>query len=159
MIGQMRANLRDLADRHRPPISLTMWETTMHDRLSRLSTRLATSPDRAAVIEGGMAAIHIGREMMRAQMMLGSLTLSEDAARSVDAAWRALRGLAVAPDAAAEATKLAALKLLAASGEDLAEDEQTSLVRAAAAHHEIALLLARHRAFFAGDLPMPKDAA
>ena len=159
LIGQMRADLRDLADRHRPPISLTMWETTMHDRLSRLSTRLAASPDRPAVIEGGMAAIHIGREIMRAQLMLGSLTLPADAAHAVDDAWRALRGLAVAPDAAAQATQAAALSLLAASGEDWAGDERTSLVRAAAAHHEIALLLTRHRAFFAGKLPMPKDDA
>lgn len=159
LIAQVRRDLRDLADRHRPPQSLTMWETTMHDRLSRLSTRLATSPDRAAVVEGGMAAIHIGREMMRAQLTLGSLTLPADVARSVDTAWRSLRGLSVAPDAAAQATKAAALRLLAASGEDLAQDERTSLMRAAAAHYEIALLLTRHRAFFVGDLPMEKEAA
>lgn len=159
LIAQMRADVRDLANRRRPPPPLTMWETTMLDRLSRLSTRLAASPDRPAVVEGGIAAIHIGREMIRAQLMLGSLTLSADAARSVDAAWRALRGLAVAPDAAAEATKAAALRLLAASGEDLVEDERSSLMRAAAAHHEIALLLTRHRAFFLGDLPTAKEAS
>ena len=159
LIGQMRADLRDLAEWHRPPPSLTLWETRMHDRLSRLSTRLAASPDRPAVIEGGIAAIHIGREMMRAHLMLGSLTLPPNVARSVTAAWRALRGLTVVPDAAAEATGAAALELLAASGEALAGDERSGLIRAAAAHHEIALLLARHRAFFVGALPMPKDAA
>ncbi|MDB5360180.1 MAG: hypothetical protein JWO51_1477 [Rhodospirillales bacterium] len=159
MIGQMRGDLRDLADRRRPPVSLTMWETTMHDRLSRLSTRLAASPDRAAVIEGGMAAIHIGREMMRAKLVLGSLTLPTEVAASVEAAWRALGGLAIAPDAAAQATKVAALRLLAASGERVAGDERTGLMRTAAAHHEIALLLTRHRAFFVGELPTAKEAS
>ena len=159
LMAQMRGDLRDLADRRRPLPSLTMWETRMLDRLSRLSTRLAASPDRPAAIEGGIAAIHIGREMMRAQLMLGSLTLSADVARSVDAAWRALHGLAVAPDAAAQATKAAALRLLTASGEASAGDERSSLMRTAAAHHEIALLLARHRAFFLGDLPTTKEAS
>jgi uncharacterized membrane protein YccC len=159
LVRQMRVDVRDLADRRHPPLSLTMWETTMLDRLSRLSTRLATSPDRPAVIEGGIAAIHIGREMMRAQLMLGSLTLPADVARSVDSAWRALSGLAAAPDAAAQATKAAALRLLAASGEDPALGERSSLMRVAAAHHEIALLLVRHRAFFAGDLPAAREAS
>jgi uncharacterized membrane protein YccC len=159
LVRQMRADMRDLADRHRPTLSLIMWETTMLDRLSRLSTRLAASPDRPAVIEGGIAAIHIGREMMRARLMLNRLTLSADAARSVDSAWRALHGLAVAPDVAAQATQAAALRLLAASGEELPQDERSGLMRAAAAHHEIALLLARHRAFFAGDVPAAREAS
>jgi len=159
LIGQMRADLRDLADRRHPPLSLTLWETRMHDRLSRLSTRLAASPDRPAVIEGGIAAIHIGREMMRAQLMLGSLTLPPETLRGVDTAWRALRRLAVDPDAAAVAVWAAALELLAASGADQAEQERPGLMRTAAAHYEIGLLLARHRAFFGGQLPMPKAAA
>ena len=158
LIAQMRADLGDLAHRRRPPRSLTMWETTMHDRLSRLSTRLAASPDRAAVIEGGMAAIHIGREMIRARLMLGSLTLPDETAQDVETAWRALRGLVAAPDAATDAAERAAQRLLATAGEGLAADERTGLLCAAAAHHEIALLLARHRAFFRGELPMRKEA-
>lgn len=130
----------------------------MHDRLSRLSTRLAASPDRAAVIEGGMAAIHIGREMIRARLMLGSLTLPDETAQDVETAWRALRGLVAAPDAATDAAERAAQRLLATAGEGLAADERTGLLCAAAAHHEIALLLARHRAFFRGELPMRKEA-
>jgi len=158
LITEVRRDLRDLAVRS-PPASLTMWETTMHDRLSRLSTRLAGSPERASVVEGGMAAIHIGREMTRAKLMLGSLTLSVGTARSVDMAWRTLSGLTVAPDEAAQATKTAALRLLAESEQEPTPDERTGLMRAAAAHYEISLLLARHRAFFGGELPMPKEAA
>jgi uncharacterized membrane protein YccC len=156
MITEVRHDLRDLAAR-RPSASLTMWETTMHDRLSRLSTRLAGSPERAAVIEGGMAAIHIGREMTRAKLMLASLTLSADTTRSVESAWHALSALTLVPDAAAQATKAAALRLLAASEHEPASTDRTDLMRAAAAHYEIALLLARHRAFFIGDLPKAKD--
>ena len=156
---RIRLDLRDLAARHYPPQSLTMWETTMHDRLSRLSTRLAASPERAAVVEGGMAAIHIGREIVRAKLILGSLTLSPDAGRSVDAAWHALKALAAAPDAAMQAARAAALRLLAESDEDQVEGTRTGLMRAAAAHHEMALLLARHRAFFVGQLPSGQGAS
>jgi uncharacterized membrane protein YccC len=158
LIRQMRTDLRDLASRHRPLASMTLWETTMHDRLSRLSTRLSASPERAAVIEGGMAAIHIGREVMRLQAILCKHVLSPDAARAVEHAWHAFRGLVAAPDAATEAARAAALRLLAESGEATSEDACTGLVQAAAAYHEIALLLARHRAFFAGELPSGKEA-
>jgi uncharacterized membrane protein YccC len=158
LIRQMRVDLRDLAARRRPLGSMTLWETTMHDRLSRLSTRLAASPERAAVVEGGMAAIHIGREMTRAHLLLRNATLSPDATRSVDQAWHAFHGLVAAPDAAMQAARAAALRLLAESSEAGSEEGCKKLMRAAGAHHEIALLLARHRAFFAGELPSGKGA-
>ncbi|HEV2675007.1 MAG TPA: FUSC family protein [Aliidongia sp.] len=158
LVAEVLRDLRDLAGPRRPP-TLTMWETTMHDRLSRLSTRLAASPDRAAVVEGGMAAIHIGRDMMRAHRRLDGLSLPADPARSVDAAWRALRGLVAAPDMAAQAAKTAALRLLDAAGTETGDAERTGLLRAAGAFHEIELLLVRHRAFFTGSLPSEPEPA
>jgi uncharacterized membrane protein YccC len=158
LAGQMRRDVRDLASKG-PPEPQVKWETIMHDRLARLGARLSTSPERAAVVEGGMAAIHVGREIIRAHRMLAGLVLPPDAARSVEAARRALHGLAVAPDVAAQAATTAALRLLAASDEATVEPARTDLLRAAAAHHDMALLLTRHRDFFIGALPTAKEAS
>lgn len=156
LIAQMRDDLSDLAAAGALP-SLTMWETTMHDRLSRLSTRLSTSPERAAVIEGGMAAIHIGRDMVRARQTLGTLTLPPDSARSVETALHAMRGLAAASDEVVPAAKAAALRLLEAASDAGTGVQRAALLRVAAAFHEAALLLARHRPFFVGALPSEKE--
>ncbi|GGF29962.1 fusaric acid resistance protein [Aliidongia dinghuensis] len=152
LMAQMRDDVGDLA-RRRMPASPTVWETTMLDRLSRLGTRLATSPERAAVIEGGMAAIHIGRDMMRAHHWLGGLALPPDPARRVEAAWAALCRVEAAPDAAIETMRIAAARLLAAAGELEPPAERGRLLRVAADFHDIALLLTRHRRFFEGTLP------
>ncbi|HLZ66272.1 MAG TPA: FUSC family protein [Aliidongia sp.] len=155
LIRQMCRDLRDLAAKH-VEISQATWETIMLDRLARLGTRLSTSPERATVVEGGMAAIHVGREIMRARRMLAGLTLPEEVARSVEAARQALHALATSPDDAAQATQAAALRLLKTAGL-VPETERTNLLRAAAAHHDMALLLARHRDFFRGALPAAKE--
>jgi uncharacterized membrane protein YccC len=138
---QMQRDVRNLAKR--APASPVIWETVMQDRLSRLSGRLSTSPYRSAVVEDGIAAVHIGREMMHAHWALDSLPLPADLARRVAATWDALRG---GPDRAIEASQATALQLLAAA--DTQAPDRTGLLRAAGAFHEIALLMARHRAFF-----------
>jgi uncharacterized membrane protein YccC len=158
LVAQMRYDVSTLAG-GRLPASLTMWETTMHDRLARLGARLATSPIRPTAMEGGMAAIHIGRGVVRARQTLAGLSLPPDVQRSIEAAWRALRGLAAAPEHVPEAVRTAALRLLEVARNTSTEAERAELLRTAAAFYEIDLLLSRHQGFFAGTVPPEASAA
>jgi len=158
LIGRLRADLVALAATGPIPAA-SVWESMMHDRLARLSTRLATSPDRAAMVEGGIAAIHIGRELVRARRLLGGLTLPPVTARTVETALRALRGPAVRFDVAAHAAHVAALRLLETAELDVMAADHAGLLRLAAAFHEIARLLTRHLGFFTGMPAMEPIAA
>lgn len=149
---QMRHDLGVLVGRP-PPASLTIWETIMLDRLSRLGTRLANSPMRAPTIEGGLVAIHMGRGMVRARRILDGQVLPADTARSVEAALRAMRGIATAPERVPQAVRTAALRLLHTAGDTSTEAERSALLRAAAAFHEVDILFGRHQDFFTGAVP------
>jgi uncharacterized membrane protein YccC len=153
LAAQMRHDLGSLVGR-RPPASLTMWETTMLDRLSRLGTRLANSPMRAPTIEGGLVAIHMGRGMVRARRILDGLALPADTARSVEAALRAMRGIATAPELVPEAVRTAAMRLLHTAEDTSTAADRSALLRAAAAFHEVDILFGRHQDFFTGAVPM-----
>jgi uncharacterized membrane protein YccC len=148
-------DLGSLAQRRDLPPRLA-WESRMSDRVARLSTRLAQSPRRSAVVDGGLAALQIGRELMRMRQLLASLHLPGSLEAGIARVQAATRQLASDPDRMAVATAAAARDLLAAAvaapsetGERPASAaEAGALLRMAAALHTIAELLTRHREFF-----------
>jgi uncharacterized membrane protein YccC len=168
----MRDIVEDLAALcRRPDAPETMaWESRMTDRLGRLSTRLAQSPRRLAVVEGGLAALQVGREIVRARRIRADLHLPPDIEASIARARETTRRLAAAPDRVAEASAAAARDLLAAATAAPSEAGETppqageacAMLRVAAAFQAVSELLTRHRSFFdlsILDEPAPELAA
>jgi len=154
----MRSIVEDLGGlaRRRDVPALTVWESRMVDRVARLGTRLAQSPRRPAVVEGGLAALQIGRELMRARRMLAPLHLPPALEASIERAREADHHMAASPERAAAATAQAVQDLLAAATAAPSEtgstqvpaDEAGALLRIAASLHAVSELLSRHRSFF-----------
>ncbi len=137
-----------------PPI--TPWEGRMADRVGRLSTRLAASPHRVAAVEGGLAAAHVGREIMRSRRLRAHLHLPQDLLDDIARAKSATRRMARDPDRAAELTAIAAHNLAdagisaphATGVPRLPPEEASEVLRVAAALQAVSQLLTRHRSFF-----------
>lgn len=136
--------------------SITQWESRMADRVGRLGTRLAASPHRLAAIEGGLAAAHAGREVMRSRRIRAHLHLPQDLLDDIARARAANRKVAADPDHAAALTAIAAKNLLDAAitashdtgAPRLPPAEASEALRVAAALQAVSQLLTRHRAFF-----------
>ena len=156
--GLMRTIVNDLCAFSRrqdtPPISL--WESRMYDRLGRLSTRLAQSPRRQEAIEGGLAALQIGRELMRARRTLSTLHMAPPLQASITRSGNATHRLLGASDRAAGTMAEAARALFeaaTAAPSDVDEslvpvNESGAVLRTAASLQSVSELLACHRRFF-----------
>ena len=156
LIARLRDDLVRLAERP-GLIDLPVWESTMHDRVARLSTRLAAAPNRAAVIEDGLTAIHVGRALAFAATTLASVHLAATEREAVDAAFAAMRRFARAPGAAIAACENAAQELLVSAQIPESEDAtgRNRRLRSAGVFHEIAQLMRRHPDFFVAP-PRPR---
>lgn len=148
LLARLKDDLARLAERPER-VDLVVWESTMHDRLARIGTRLAAAPERAAVMEDGMTAIHIGRLLAFIWTTAASLPLGPAQRASIEAARVALCHFETAPDAAIAACRSTAEELLADAGTPGCEGSmRTRRLRCAACFHEIARLMQRHRSFF-----------
>jgi len=136
--------------------SIPQWESRMADRVGRLGTRLAASPHRLAAIEGGLAAAHVGREIMRSRRIRAHLHLPQDLLDDIARAKGATRKMASDPDRAAALTAIAAKNLMTAAitaphetgAPRLPLAEASEVLRVAAALQAVSQLLTRHRSFF-----------
>jgi uncharacterized membrane protein YccC len=127
---------------------LLQWEYRAHDRLAVMATRLSfDNPSRAALINGGLAAIRIGREIVRTQSLLEKAPLDNGTRDIVARAFRAFRNAASQPQLAIDQA-MAAAQTLMRQAQEMPEEGARATLRATASLRECSTLLAQHRTFF-----------
>jgi uncharacterized membrane protein YccC len=127
-----------------PLMPWLVWEHLQHQKLVRLSRRLATvAPARRgdAISDGG-AAVLIGRALIRARLIAARPDMPAAGAAITARGVSAFRRLQQAPEAVAAEARHAAAELAALEGAD------ASTFHAAAMLHEAAAILAERPRFF-----------
>ncbi|MDR3517079.1 MAG: FUSC family protein [Azospirillaceae bacterium] len=153
----VRAIVRDVQalPRLRRPLPPAAWETRMHVRLLRLGARIrASDVDQDGLMQGGYAALRVGREILRLQVLRAQLApLSPAVQATVAPVLKALRALRAGPEIVAHQADDAAQALVevAATNPELLE---ARVARVVASLLEISLLLRRYRYFFRAALSL-----
>jgi len=120
-----------------------VWEHLQHQKLTRLSRRLAADPAaRAMAVGGALKAVLIGRGLIRLRGLLNDPGLPAYATAAITHALPALHSLHTTPFAAAAAASAAAATLSAP------KTAPPIALHAAATLHEMAALLCDDAAFF-----------
>jgi len=146
---QLVQSLMQLAA-HPQPDRLLHWEHRAHDRLASIGGRLPLDGgDRKMLLDGGFAAIRIGRDLVRIKSHLAAVPLDHRTRDMVDRAIEAIQQVKRHPGQAAESFLDAAARLdIAATG--LSNEEKGIARRSVAALRECAALLIGHGEFFTG---------
>jgi len=148
LLTDIRRDLRRLAGPG-ALIPATVWESRMHDRLMRLTSRLRQIAAPAEdLLSGSHGALRMGREILRLRRLLADLPPMPGVAPAAAAALRALGDMSEDPQRAMRACRLAAGRLLRLSAQEERPDIAVRLSRASTSLTEIALLLGHHRHFF-----------
>ncbi|HVI90044.1 MAG TPA: FUSC family protein, partial [Dongiaceae bacterium] len=146
---QLVVSLMRLAKR--PTLArLLRWEHQAHDRLTTIALRLLLDDaDRPKLLNGGFAAIRIGRDLARTKAQIDRLPLNPETRAALRRALAACRHLAGRPGEAVQSLWMAANQV--ETGADaLPADDIAAAHRAVAALRECANLLVQHEAFFTG---------
>lgn len=135
----------------RPTLSrLLRWEHQAHDRLTTIAMRLPLDDAaRPGFLNGGFAAIRIGRDLARTRAELDGLPLDQASRTAVRRALAACRHLASRQGQAVQSLWNAANQL-ETSGAALPAEHLAALRRGVAALRECAGLLVQHETFFTG---------
>ncbi|MET1028887.1 MAG: FUSC family protein, partial [Dongiaceae bacterium] len=135
---------------------LLPWEYRAHDRLAVMAARLPfDNVDRPRLINGALAAIRMGRELVHAQMLLETSTLDGETKTLVRRALHAFRRATTRPQIAIDQARKAAEYLLLQAQSMPAESARAAL-RTTAALQECSALLARYEGFFTAPQARPE---
>ncbi len=128
--------------------NLLQWEYRAHDRLAVMATRLSfDNPRRAGLVNGALAAIRIGREIVRARSLLEKIPLDHGTRATVTTAFRAFSHAASQPQRAIDQAMTTAQTLLQ-QARTMPEDGARAVLRATASLQECSALLEQNQAFF-----------
>jgi uncharacterized membrane protein YccC len=141
----MRSIRHGVARAARDRVSLPItWEHLQHQKLIRLSRRLATAPiDRVMALEQSITAVLVGRALLRLRDLLARPEAGPTASAATTDARVALRRLHIDPLTAATAARKTAETLVR-------QDDAPAVIRhIAATLHELTALLSADADFFA----------
>jgi len=143
-LGRSMANLAAAPRASR----LLPWEYRAHDRLAAMATRLPfDNINRARLINGALAAIRMGREIVRTQMLLETSPLDGETKAVVIRALHAFRQATTRPQIAIDQARKVAEYLLR-QAQSMPEESARVALRTTAALQECSALLSRYEGFF-----------